>query len=192
MRATDLLRNRIGAVNGFLHDLAEDVAGVDLVEPVVPGTSPLGLTLWHLPRTQDWAVQTCVRGEREVVEGFAGGLPDPERYGFGTALTPQEAREAAAAVDLSRVLAYADAVAAVVDEWLAGLSDDDLDAVPDVEGRQRARAAYSTPAAIAEVTGLYGVPLGTFLMRPAISHCLVHLGEVEALAQVARRSAGPA
>lgn len=186
VRATDLLRNRVAAVNSYLHDVAGSVAGIDLVTPVVPGTSPLALTLWHVPRTQDWAVQTCVRGEREVVEDFAAGMADPERYGFGTALTPEEAREAAAAVDLARVLAYADAVTAVVDEWLASLADGDLDAVPDVEGRQRARAAYSTPGAIEEVTGLYGVPLGVFLMRPAISHCLAHLGEVEALAQVAR------
>jgi hypothetical protein len=186
MRATDLLRNRINAVNALLHDIVESLAGVDLVTPVVPGTSPLGLTLWHVPRSQDWAVQTCVRGVREIVDDFADGLPDPETYGFGTALTPETARDAAAAVDLPRLLAYADAVTATVDGWLAGVTEDDLDAVPDVEGRQRTRAAYATPEALAEAAGLFGVPAGHLLLRPALAHCYVHLGEVETLVQVAR------
>jgi hypothetical protein len=187
MRATDLLRNRAAAVHGALHELAGSVAGLDLAEPVVPGTSPLGLTLWHIPRSQDWTVQTCIRAEREVVEDFADGLPDPESYGFGTALTPEQARAAGAAVDLPTLLAYADAVAATVDAWLADVTEDELDVVPDIVERQRVRAAYSTPGALDELAGLRGVPAGLLVMRPAIAHCFVHVGEVDALVQVARR-----
>ncbi len=87
MDAVTLVAERISAVNGRVHALIKAAVGLDLVQPVLPGTSPLGLTLWHLPRVQDWAVNTSIRNVPEVVEAFPG-LPDPERFGFGTGLTP--------------------------------------------------------------------------------------------------------
>ena len=99
MNAVTLLRNRLGAVNADLHDLVAKVDGVDLVEPVVPDTSPLGLTLWHIPRTQDWLVHTTIRAVPEVADSFPPkGLPDPNEYGFGTGLSPERARAAAGEV----------------------------------------------------------------------------------------------
>jgi len=186
MDAVALLRNRMGAVNGTLHDLVASVDGVDLVEPVAPGTSPLGLTLWHIPRAQDWLVHTTIRGIPEVVDSFPpDGLPDPEQYGFGTGLTPERARTAAADVNPTALLAYADAVTGAIDGWMETLDDSDLDVVPDLIGRQQTRAAYSTPEALPEVAHLDGLPAGVLLLRPAISHVFMHAGEVEMLAHVA-------
>ena len=132
---------------------------MDAVQPVLPGTSPLGLTLWHLPRVQDWLVNTTIRNAPEVVAEFPG-LPDPERFGFGTGLTPHDAGDAARAVDL---------------DW-----------VPPFAERQQTRASYCTPAALADVAGLHGVPVGVLLMRPAISHVFHQAGEIELLIDVAR------
>jgi hypothetical protein len=146
------------------------------------------MTLWHIPRTQDWLVHTTIRGVPEVADGFREGLPDPELYGFGTGLTPEQATEAASQVRLPALLAYADAVGTAVDTWLTSLSEQDLDVVPPLLERQGARAAYSTPAALAEVEGLSGMSVGVLLMRPALGHLFWHLGEIDLLLQLADAS----
>jgi hypothetical protein len=184
--AVAVLRNRSAAVSSSLLGLIDELDGIDLVRPVAPGTSPLGLTLWHVPRTQDWLVQGSVRGVTEVAERFRDGLPDPDLYGFGTGLTPEAAATAAGAVDLDRLRAYAAAVRDEIDGWFAGLAASDLDAVPPFAERQTVRAAYSTPGALAEVDGLDGLSVGVLLMRPATTHVFRHLGEVDALLSIAR------
>jgi hypothetical protein len=187
MDSIALLRNRIGAVNVALHDLVGRVDGVDLVEPVLPGTSPVGLTLWHMPRTQDWLVHTTIRAVPEVVDSFPpDGLPDPDAYGFGTGLTPERARAAAAAVSPEALLTYADAVTAAIDGWLETLGEPDLDEVPDLLGRQQSRAAYATDAALPDVAHLDGLPAGVLLLRPATSHVFMHTGEVDLLLHAAK------
>jgi hypothetical protein len=187
MNAVILLRNRVGAVNAALHDLVAKVDGVDLVEPVVPGTSPLGLTLWHIPRTQDWLVHTTIRAVPEVADSFSPkGLPDPNEYGFGTGLSPERARAAAGEVRPETLLAYADAVTTAIDGWMETLDESDLDYVPDLIRRQNTRPAYSTPEALPDVAHLEGLPSGVLLLRPAISHVFMHAGEVEVLAHTAK------
>lgn len=189
MDAIAILRNRSAAVTAGLVDAVGRLDGIDLVKPVAPGTSPLGLTLWHVPRAQDWLVQGSVRGVPEVAERFLDGLPDPELYGFGTGLSADQAEAAAAAVDPARLVAYATAVRDEVDAWLATLTEADLDAVPPFEARQASRAAYSTPAALDDVVGLYGLTTGVLLLRPATTHVMRHLGEVDALLGIAHAAA---
>lgn len=186
MRAIDLIRGRQNAVTASLLSALESVRGLDLASSVLAGTSPLGLTLWHVPRTQDWLVQTSLRGEPEIVEGHLDGLPDPARFGFGTGLTAAAATEAASAVELDRLAAYALAVGQAIDAWLSTLSDEDLDIVPPFIARQQTRAAYATSEALAEVGELDGLPIGTLLVRPAFGHAMPHLGEVDVLAPYAR------
>jgi hypothetical protein len=188
MDAIGLLRNRIGAIGAMTQDRIRESAGVDWVKPLLPGTSPLGLTLWHMPRTVDWLVSTSARGVPEVAEGAPfSELPDPRAFGFGTGLSPEQASEAAAQVTPEPLLAYSEAVHAMADEWLAGLTAEDLDApVPEFLERQQAHPAYGTEAALSEVTGLIGQPLGLLLARPTMSHLLVHLGETELILQLAR------
>ena len=188
MNAIEMLRNRTAAVTAGVTDLAAKVEGIEIVEPVLPGTSPIGLTLWHIPRAQDWCVNTCLRGVGEVADRFGDGLPDPERFGFGTGLTPEEAREAAAAVRLPRLVEYATAVRAEIDAWLATLTEADLDSIPPFAARQSTRAAYVKPAALADVDGLDGLTTGVLFLRPALTHVLRHLGEAETLAALAPRA----
>jgi len=71
--------------------------------------------------------------------------------------------------------------------WVRSLSDDDLDrTVDEFDERQRRRTAYNTPEALAEVSHLGGLSLGVLLARPAMSHLLMHLGEVDLLVQLAK------
>ena len=189
MDAIALLRNRVEAVGGNTRSLINRADGLDWESPVLPGTSPLGLTLWHLPRTVDWLVNTTVRGEAEVVDSpeFAE-LPDADTYGFGTGLTSGQAGEVARQVRAETLLRYAEAVHRAADDWLATLTDADLDApVSGFRERQRRRPAYCTEAALAEVQHLPDLPLGELLLRPTISHLLMHGGELDLLLQVAGR-----
>ena len=189
MDAIALLRNRVEAVGGSARSLIDRADGLDWVNPVLPGTSPLGLTLWHLPRTVDWLVNTTVRGADEVADSadFAD-LPDPDTYGFGTGLSAQQAGEAAAQVGAQMLLAYADAVHRAADAWLATLCEADLDSpVVGFRERQQRRPSYCTDAALAEVQHLPDLPLGELLLRPAISHLLMHGGELDLLLQYAGR-----
>jgi hypothetical protein len=186
VNSIELLRNRASAVTATLHSLVDQAGDVDLARPVVAGTSPLGLTLWHIPRTQDWLLNTTILGRREVADDFEGRLPDPERYGFGTGLSGEAVEQAAAQVDPADLLRYADAVGAAVDTWLGSLSEADLDAVPPLMDRQQTRPAYSTPQALEEVSGLAGLPVGVLLLRPGLSHLLWHMGEVDLLLQLDR------
>ncbi|MBV9368458.1 MAG: DinB family protein [Frankiales bacterium] len=187
MNAADLLRNRVAAIAAGTRDLRTATASLDWTKPIAPGTSPLGLTFWHLPRTFDWLVNTCIRDTAEVADGPSyGGLPDPDRYGFGTALTPDEVSAVAADVDRDQLETYADAVHAQVDEFLASLSDDDLDRiVVGFTDRQQRRPSYAKPGALAEVVHLDALPLGVLFARPGLSHQLMHVGELDLLKQLA-------
>jgi hypothetical protein len=187
MRAADLLRNRVAAIAGVTAELRAETASLDWTKPLLPGTSPLGLTFWHLPRTYDWLVNTCIRGTAEVADGPAyGDLPDADRYGFGTALSPDDVATASAAVDRAQLETYAAAVHAQVDEFLASLSDDELDAVVgEFAERQHRRPAYATPGALDAVTHLHALPLGVLFARPGLSHQMMHVGELDLLKQLA-------
>jgi hypothetical protein len=189
MDAVALLRNRVAAVGANTRALVTRAEGVDWATPVLPGTSPIGLTLWHLPRTVDWLINTTVRDAPEVADSPEfGELPDPDSYGFGTGLSPKQASDVAGHVRAEPLLAYAEAVHQVADAWLATLSDDDLDApVAGFRDRQRRRPSYCTDAALTEIEHLPDLPLGQLLLRPAISHLLMHGGEIDLLLQYATR-----
>lgn len=188
MDAVELLRNRVAAIGAVSRDAMTTSAGLDWTTPLLPGTSPLGLTLWHLPRTVDWLVNTTVRGRAEVADDATfGDLPAPDEFGFGTGLSPDRAADAAAQVRPEALVAYSQAVHAMADEWLATLTAEALDErVPQFLDRQHSRPAYCTDEALAEVTHLVDLPLGILLVRPAMSHLLMHLGEVDLLTQLAR------
>jgi len=189
MNGVALVRDRIAAVGAGARALIEQADGLDWASPVLPGANPLGFTLWHLPRSIDWIVNTSIRGAAEVVDRaeFAG-LPDPDRYGFGTGLSADDAATVAASVDRTCLLAYSTAVHAVADEWLATLSDTDLDVpAPGFDERQHRRPAYARPEALAEIPGFGDFPIGVLLLRPAISHQFRHMGELDVLIQQAKR-----
>lgn len=187
MDALELLRNRITGVHLSMKAVAEELTDVDLSTPVAPATSPLGLTLWHLARSQDWIVQTVIRDVPEVADSWQGpGLPDHLKWGIGIGLTPAEAEEVAGAVTLDGVLGYADAVYAEIDGWLSGLDATDLDRVADWTVHKRRRPVYAQPVYDEEAGDLHDKPVGILLVRPVISHVFWHLGEIDLLGQLAK------
>ena len=183
MNGVDLIRDRLAGVEAVHRDAVNDAAGLDWATPVLPRTSPIGLTLWHVPRTIDWLVNASIRALPEAADDPAfADLPSPDRFGFATGLTPSEAVEAAAQVAGAGLLGYAAAVSRSADEWLASLTDEDLDAkVPEFDERQRSRPSYCTPAALAEVSHLGNLTIGQLLARPTMAHLYLHLGEVKLL-----------
>jgi hypothetical protein len=187
MKTSDLLRNRVAAIAGLSRDLRADTASLDWTKPLLPGTSPLGLTFWHLPRTLDWLVNTCIRDTAEIADGSVyANLPDADRFGFGTGLSSDDAAAAAAAVDRDELDIYADAVHKDVDDFLASLSDDDFDrVVGEFPQRQHRRPSYSAPGALAEVAHLNALPLGVLFARPGLMHQMMHLGELDLIKQLA-------
>jgi DinB family protein len=176
-------------VNSLFHAITDDLTPREWTMRAFPGSNPLGFTLWHLPRTQDWAVQTVVRGLPEMVADVQwngrGCLQTP---GIGAGFTREEADEIAGGVAGADVLAYADAVHQTISGWLSTLRDDDLDAIPDMVAHQALYPEYQRPSFREEVDDMAGMPVWRFLLGPCIGHSRGHLGELEILKQASRAS----
>src|SRR5258706_13189291 len=68
MHATELLARQFSSVNQILHDLADDLTPDELIARILPRTNLLAFELWHVARTQDWALQTLARGAPELID----------------------------------------------------------------------------------------------------------------------------
>jgi DinB family protein len=163
---------------------AEEVAWAERVRP---GTNPVGFTLWHCVRTADWAVQCGIRGVDEVAARAEWSGRWPAAALFGAGVSETVALEIAQRVGPAEVAAYNEAVRAESLGWLATLDDATLDTKFDFRGNQE-RAGYLQSAAWPEIADLDGLSLGQFLLRPAMGHVRVHIGEVGLLLQLARQS----
>jgi hypothetical protein len=89
-------------------------------------------------------------------------------------------------VSRADVLTYADTVHSVIQSWLSGLSDDDLDTVPDMEAHLASYPAYQHPGFRAVIADLFGQPIWRLLSEPCSGHMREHLGELDVLKQVMR------
>jgi hypothetical protein len=183
-----VIHHRIQGALNYCGDLIAESHGVDWKAPAFEGASPVALTLWHVPRTLDWLVNTSIRGVAEVADRPRyGELPSPDVYGFGTGLTPEQVASATDLIKQDDLLRYVSEVGESVQEWLAGLDPVLLDdPVADFDERQHSRPSYARPEALTEVDTLGVLPLGVLLVRPGVSHLFMHLGEANALLQLAR------
>jgi hypothetical protein len=193
MRAVDLLREQLNGCRLYYHALADDLTDAEWTGRAVPESNVPGYTLWHLPRTLDWSVQTAARGVPEVIarEPWTGRRLLAEA-GIGVEIPLAEADAIAAAVAREDVIAYADAVLETVRDWLSTLGDDDLDATPDVVTHHEhvPFAAYRRPEVRREVAGMAGSPVWALVYSPGIEHYRDHLGELDLIKQILRRGAG--
>ena len=185
MQGTDLLRMQLQGSCDLIEAHVQSSAGC-WTQRAFPGTSRPGFILWHCARIIDWAVQTVVRGEPEVGAGDAWRERIHHDLGHGVGLTDQEADSVADTVTPHDVAAYTQAVRETVLGWLGGVSDDDLDRVPDLRAANARHPRYATPAAWAEVEGLEGVPAWQVLARPSGAHIRVHMGELDTLCAAIR------
>jgi len=187
MRAIDVVIRQLDGVHGLYHEIAHDLTAREWTARALPGTNRLGFTLWHLSRTQDWAVQTVLRGVPEVLtEGRWQGRGHLQTPGIEAGFTPEEADELAHGVAQADTLAYADAVHQTSMAWLRTLTDEDLDTVPDLRAHQAPWAAYQHAGFLAEVAHLVGMPTWRILLGPCSGHLRSHLGELEVLKQALR------
>jgi hypothetical protein len=151
---------------------------------VLPGTNPVGFTLWHAARTVDWGVQCAIRGVDEVASRSEWRGRWPAEAWFGAGVSPSLAESLPQRVDAAVVAAYNEAVRAEVLGWLAGLDDGVLDERPPFREHNE-RAGYTAPEIWHEIADLEGLPTAMLLLRPCMNHVRVHAGEMELLLQQA-------
>lgn len=189
MNSIEMLIQQLDTVNVRLHHSAADLSEGELVSQLVPGLNPIGFILWHMVRSQDWAVNTAVLGGPEVIadpQWQATSLAVP---GIGTGFELDEAIEVAARIDLETLLAYADAVHAEIVAWLRTQNESMLDDIPEVAAHDAPHPEYQTAGFRAEmgsgpehdeaVGRVGGLPAWIYLTSVAVTHLHRHLGEVD-------------
>jgi hypothetical protein len=186
MVAIDVLTLLVRGSGSLVLEVTESFSDQEWTTCALPGTNPPGFTAWHMARTVDWAVQTGVRGQPEVIT-------DPrfqslDGFGIGIGSSAEQAMAIARRMPRAAVGEYAASITAAALEWLA-LADEELLATPNqLQTNQSAYEAYRADGHLSEVTDLFGLPAWQLIARPAGSHIRVHYGELEVLAQAMRGS----
>jgi hypothetical protein len=188
MQTPELLLLQLASVNGMFHAIADDLSDEEWTTRNLPDTNLPGFDLWHVTRTQDWALHTLIRGLPEVISdpewAGKGGLTTP---GIGVGMTQAEADRLARAVTKADVLLYADAVHARMLAWLPAIDERVLDDTPDILAHYQQHPEYLTPAMQAEVPWVAAQPSVWRCLAPALAHVRDHLAEVGVLKRHWRR-----
>jgi hypothetical protein len=198
VNAISLLVQQLQTVNLRIHHSARDLTPEELVARPLRGVNPIGFLLWHMARSQDWAVNTAIRDVAEVIkrEPWAGSpLAVP---GIGTGFELNEAAIAAARFELPELLRYADAVHDDTVGWLSTVDEAMLDFIPEVAAHDAPHPEYQTPGFRAEMDSgpehddavgrKGGLPAWVFLTSVSITHLHRHLGELDLVKDLLRRA----
>jgi hypothetical protein len=187
MQTPELLLRQCASVNSIFHAIADDLSPEEWTTRILPETNLLGFDLWHVARTQDWALHTLVCGMPEVISDLQwaskGALTTP---GIGVGMTRQEADQLAQGVAKADVITYADAVHKTLMEWLASIHDLVLDEMPDILAHYQAHPEYLTPAMQAEVPWTAEHPSVWRCLMPGLGHVRDHLAEMGLLKRLWR------
>ncbi|MFK3979747.1 DUF664 domain-containing protein [Micromonospora sp. NPDC050397] len=131
MGGAEILIDAFGRVRGLVHDVVRDLGQEQLAHRVGPEANTIAWLVWHLARNEDDHVAD-VAGTEQVwtadgwMERF--GLPfDPGSTGFGH--TTEDV--AAVRVDRDLLTGYYDAVNRRSVEYVAGLTDPEMDRIVD-------------------------------------------------------------
>src|SRR5881397_2365619 len=146
-----MLTQLLDTVNLRLRHSASDLLASELTAHGVSGVNPIGFILWHMARSQDWAVNTAIRDLPEVVTREPWRDSSVAVPGIGTGFASREADEVARHVDLQDLLAYADAVHADSVAWLRTQTESLLDEIPDVAAHDARHPEYQTAGFRAEM-----------------------------------------
>jgi hypothetical protein len=195
-----MLAQLLDTVNLRLHHSAGDLTPAELTGRAVTGANPLGFIVWHMARSQDWAVNTAIRNVPEVVTRAPWPDSSVAVAGIGTGFDHTDAEDVARRVNLQDLLAYADAVHADSIAWLRTQSEALLDEIPDVAAHDARHPEYQTEGFRAEMDSgpehddavgrKGGLPVWVFLTSVAVTHLHRHLGEVDLIKDAMRRRAG--
>ena len=192
-----MLIQQLDTVNIRLHHTASDLAAAELVAQPLAVVNPAGFILWHMARSQDWAVNTALRDAPEVITQEPWRQTALAVPGIGTGFDAAAAAAVARRVGVDELLANADAVHTQAVEWLGTQDESMLDEIPDVTAHDARHPEYQTPGFRAEMDSgpehddavgrKGGLPAWVFLTSVAITHLHRHLGEVDLLKDVLRQ-----
>lgn len=192
-----MLAQQLETVNLRLHHSAHGLTPKELVARPLPGVNPIGFILWHMSRSQDWAVNTAIRNVPEVITRPEWSKTPIAVPGIGTGFELEQAASVAGRFDLPSLLAYADAVHSESIEWLSTLDETGLDEIPDVAAHDAQHPEYQTPGFKAEMdTGPEhddavgrkgGLPVWVFITSVSVTHLHRHLGELDLVRDLMRR-----
>jgi len=197
VNAIEMLAQQLDTVNVRLHHTAADLQDRELVAQPLAVANPIGFILWHMARSQDWAVNTAIRDVAEVITLEPWRSSVIAVPGIGTGFDAAAAIDVARRVDRDTLLDYADAVHANALAWLGTQQESMLDEIPDVAAHDARRPEYQTPGFRAEMDSgpehddavgrKGGLPAWVFLTSVAVTHLHRHLGEVDLLKDLLRR-----
>ena len=192
-----MLAQLLDTVNLRLHHSAGDLTPAELTGRAVTGVNPIGFIVWHMARSQDWAVNTAIRNVPEVVTRAPWPDTSVAVAGIGTGFDHADAEDVARRANLQDLLAYADAVHADSIAWLRTQSEALLDEIPDVAAHDARHPEYQTEGFRAEMDSgpehddavgrKGGLPVWVFLTSVAVTHLHRHLGEVDLIKDAMRR-----
>lgn len=192
-----MLAQLLDTVNLRLHHSARDLTPDELTRHEVTGVNPIGFIVWHMARSQDWAVNTAIRDLPEIVTRAPWRDSSVAVAGIGTGFERADAEDVARRVNLQDLLAYADAVHADSLAWLRTQTESVLDEIPDVAAHDAPHPEYQTPGFRAEMDSgpehddavgrKGGLPVWVLLTSVAVTHLHRHLGEVDLMKDVIRR-----
>lgn len=186
MQAARLIASELNALNRDMHVFADGMRSDDWLRRGIPGTNLVAFDFWHIPRVIDSTVNFSLRGAGELITsepwaGKAWARPD-----IGTGYSREEADTLAAQVVPAEVLAYADVLRSQVNQWLRGLSDEELDAPAQLLDRMRATPAYDTPAILEATAQFEGQPVWMLLTFGCFTHGWAHLAEMRLVVRAGR------
>ena len=189
MNMTTFLQNQFSNIQVNYQSIAGDLTDQEWVCRPAPGQNMLGYTAWHIPRTQDFIIQSWIRGLPEVAHSDRWTCwRSLKRLGFGAGIPLAGADEIARTVRRVDVLAYMSAVLQEIMAWLQEMDDTDLDQIPDPARHFSSFPEYQTPEFHEEADDLLNQPVWLLLMRPSIGHVYRHLGELESIKSILRTS----
>jgi len=100
-----------------------------------PGkANPLGATYAHIVSTEDGLVNGAIKGAAPLYLSTNVGISEPSPAPDGSGLPDWGAWSRKVQVDVAAMRAYAQAVYAASDEYLASLTDEDLARMVDLSG----------------------------------------------------------
>jgi hypothetical protein len=146
--------------------------------------------LWHCARSIDWQINCEIRGVPEVADQprWKDRLSLDAWFGYEVSL--ETACRVAATVSRSDVIEYAGEVKANIAPWLEALSEDQLDALPDLESNYRSNGTYvDVPRHEAWIKEDSDTPVWRMLAGACIGHVRGHVAEIRTLNQVLRKRA---
>src|SRR2546422_11494463 len=90
-----MLTQLLDTVNLRLHHSADDLLPSELTARALTGVNTIGFIVWHMARSQDWAVNTAIRDLPEVVTREPWRHSSVAGAGIGTGVDSSEADEGA-------------------------------------------------------------------------------------------------